>query len=240
MTNEEIKMLLTNRLDKKAASPVMEIVTPSGVDPTGISALVGKLLGTISDVEGTEEERRKINSKAELKNLLPGVSTFDYAQRRKSLSKEFNGGAGYSKGISEGSLGSLSSTVVGALVGGGLMAAFTALARKKGWGWALTNKGIGWNYKKQDYDRYKDNPAADYLQNIGIGAGAGAGISALANIIGGPVAAAITDRRDKKEQGDYEKSGLATAANYVVPGKSSYNAYKTLGYLIGESDKHRA
>jgi hypothetical protein len=51
--------------------------------------------------------------------------------------------------------------------------------------------------------------------------------------------AAITDRRTKDEQSKYEKSNAMNIANILVPGLSTYNQYKNIGYMQGEYEKHK-
>lgn len=71
----------------------------------------------------------------------------------------------------------------------------------------------------------------------GIGAAVGGGAALLANLIGAGTAA-FTPRRTKEQQKAYANSG--TLKEYLVPGAASYNAWKTLGRTIGESDERQA
>ena len=235
MTNEELKALLASRLTKEATDPVGDAFVKN---PYG--SITGSLIGLFKDVEGNPEERRQLNRRSAAWNLLPGVGAYNSVRRRKSLAAELGKGEGYAKPVSE-ALGGLSSGVLSALVGGGLGAAFTALARKKGWDWALTDKadygyigepGRG-GYRERGITGYSDKPIKDYVQNMSIGAGAGLATAGVASIIA-DIAALAKRRRTKEEQKEYENSN--TALNYLIPGKAQYNAWKTLGYLQGESE----
>ena len=65
------------------------------------------------------------------------------------------------------------------------------------------------------------------------GALSGMGITAGAHLIAA-IAAACTPKRTLKQQKQYEQSGAQTAANYLVPGRSTYNGWKSIGVMLGD------
>lgn len=75
------------------------------------------------------------------------------------------------------------------------------------------------------------------LIGAGIGAGVGAGGAALSEL-GALIAAAIKRRRSKEEQKAYANS--STASEWLVPGVATYNAWKTMGRVIGDSEEREA
>lgn len=89
---------------------------------------------------------------------------------------------------------------------------------------ALLGAGIG---------ALNDDPAF----GVAVGAGAGAGTILGAHLIGA-VSAAVTDRRTDAEQTAYEKG--SPAGNYLIPGASTYNRYKSLGHAQGAINAYRA
>ena len=66
-----------------------------------------------------------------------------------------------------------------------------------------------------------------------IGAATGMGVGVTAPIIGA-IKAAIDKRRSKEEQKAYANS--STASEWLIPGVGVYNAFKTVGRSIGDSE----
>lgn len=64
--------------------------------------------------------------------------------------------------------------------------------------------------------------------------------AAVAAHIGGGILAAFTPTWDKKKMDKYKNSGLATAADWLVPGAGVYHRMKTIGYLLNKPDKKKA
>jgi len=79
------------------------------------------------------------------------------------------------------------------------------------------------------YGTYKGQGDRYLLPGIGIGAGAG-----LLAHIGGGLVGAMTPRRTKEDQKKYLES--STLPEWFIPGVGGYNAAKTLGLQIEDSD----
>ena len=79
------------------------------------------------------------------------------------------------------------------------------------------------------YGTYKGVGDSYLLPGVGIGAGAG-----LLAHIGGGLIGAITPRRTKEDQKKYLES--STLPEWFIPGVGGYNAAKTLGLQIEDSD----
>ena len=143
------------------------------------------------------------------------------SRRRRELAKRLGENKGLAKPISE-MLGS-GGSVLRMLLGAGIGAAVTG----------------GSELAKMDRADIKTN-IAQLIMNPKILKGmlAGAGIAAIPETVGA-LTAAITDRRTKEEQSKYEKSNAMNIANILVPGLSTYNAYKNIGYMQGEYEKHK-
>lgn len=75
-----------------------------------------------------------------------------------------------------------------------------------------------------------------FLPGMGIGAAVGAGTSVLAQIIAS-LGAAVTDRRTKAQQREYANS--PTAKEWLVPGASMYNYWKTVGRTVGDAEERQ-
>ena len=174
---------------------------------------IGSAAGGL-DTPATEEAEKEWD-KTPGKNWIPGVGTYRLARRQRRQLVDDKGNAPHA--ISQG-FGPFTSTLAsllagsaaGGLIGGGIGA---GLSGSDG---ALAGGGAG----------------------AGAGAAVGGGAALLANLLGGPLAAAFTKRRTKEQQKAYANSG--TLKEYLVPGVASYNAWKSLGRTIGESDERKA
>lgn len=71
-----------------------------------------------------------------------------------------------------------------------------------------------------------------------LGAITGGAASGLAHL-GGAISAGITDTRSKQQQQDYDQSGASTAANFLIPGFSTYNKFKSYGRLHKQQETGR-
>lgn len=146
------------------------------------------------------------------KNWIPGVGTYRLTRRQKRQLVDDKGNAPHA--ISQG-FGPFTSTLASMLAGAGLGAGVGGslapqLGAPGGWG-AATGAGVG--------------------------SLVGGGAALLANLIGAG-SAAFTPRRTKEQQKAYANSG--TLKEYLVPGVAPYNAWKTHGRTIGESDERQA
>ena len=231
MTNDEIKMLLMSRLEKKATSPVSDTMgrlvgnsiignlpVLDKIVPT--ASTIGSIGGLIVDTDESDVKELNTDTSAAL-SMIPGVNDYNMSRRRRELAKRLGENKGLAKPISE-MLGS-GGSVLRMLLGAGIGAAVTG----------------GSELAKMDRADIKTN-IKQLIMNPKIlkGMAAGFGIAAIPETIGA-LTAAITDRRTKDEQSKYEKSNAMNIANILVPGLSTYNQYKNIGYMQGEYEKHK-
>lgn len=161
------------------------------------------------DTPAPEAEEKKWD-KTPGKNWIPGVGTYRLRRRQKRQLVDDKGNAPHA--ISQGFgpyTSTLAAMLAGAGIGAGVGTAGGAIEGKPGLG-----AGVG----------------------AGAGAAAGAGYALLANLIGAG-SAAFTPTRTKEQQKAYANSG--TAKEYLIPGQASYNAWKTLGRSIADSDERK-
>lgn len=224
-------MLLASRLEKKATSPVSDTLgSIVGNKIIGRLPVLGKIVPTASTigsiggliVDTDESDVKKLNTDTSAAlSLIPGVNNYNMSRRRRELAKRLGENKGLAKPISE-MLGS-GGSVLRMLLGAGIGAAVTG----------------GEEIAKMDRADIKTN-IKKLIMNPKIlkGMAAGAGIAAIPETVGA-LTAAITDRRTKDEQSKYEKSNAMNIANILVPGLSTYNKYKNIGYMQGEYEKHK-
>ena len=180
----------------------------AGSAAVGVGSTAGGL-----DTPATEEAEKEWD-KTPGKNWIPGVGTYRLARRQRRQLVDDKGDAPHA--ISQ-SFGPFTSTLAALLAGGAVGGTVGA--------------GIGAGVNGAD------GAVAGGGAGAAIGAGTLGGLALLANLAGGPIAAAITKRRTKEQQKAYANSG--TAKEYLIPGVAPYNAWKSLGRTIGESDERQ-
>lgn len=217
----EVKEKVNQIMGKKAsqtkqAGPRGEIAStllwPLAYPVGPAASSIGAAAGAL-DTPAPEEEEKKWDETPE-KNWIPGVGPYRLSRRLRKQLVDDKGNAPHA--ISQG-FGPYTSALAAMLAGGaagGLLGGGIG-AGVNGSEGALVGGGAG----------------------AGIGAGVGAGLGLLANLVGAG-AAAFTPRRTKEQQKAYANSG--TLKEYLVPGTASYNAWKSLGRTIGESDERQA
>lgn len=220
MTNDEIKMLLASRLEKKAkagTSPLTDLgmsipggivtgIIPGGSILANIAGTAGTITGLVEDTD--ESEVKELNQKGnKWLSMIPGIAAYRTMKRRKELASRLGGGEGYEKPISE-QLGSITS---------GILPLLLATA-----GGAAIGHATG------------DDRGA--LKGTMIGTATGLGATTLAKLVA-MAAAGIKARRTEDQQKQYEQGSVL--ANYLLPGAAEYNALKSFGYTQGEATKHR-
>jgi hypothetical protein len=220
MTNDEIKMLLASRLEKKAkagTSPLSDVgmsipggivagLIPGGSILANIASTAGGITGLVDNTD--EAEVKKLNQEGnKWLSMLPGVAPYRNMKRRKELASRLGGGEGYEKPISE-QLGSITS---------GILPLLLTTAGGAAIGHATGSEGGA-------------------LKGTMIGAATGLGATTLAKLVS-VIAAGIKARRTEDQQKQYEQGSVL--ANYLLPGAAEYNALKSFGYSQGEATKHR-
>lgn len=197
----------------KEAGPVGELIT--GLGYNGIPYLntansAGGFVGMLS-APSTEKEEAEWDKK-DLHNLIPGVGLYRANRRMKRQLKSDKGGTPHywSQGF-----GGLTAALLAAAAGAAGGAGFGAGVGK------LTGRGAG--------------------EGAGVGALAGAstglGAATIASLVGA-IKAAVDRRRTKDEQKAYANS--PTTKEWFLPGVGTYNAYKTIGRVIGDSEERSA
>lgn len=229
--NKQIKVANKQAVQTKVASIVDGVLTKSAAQtkqagPRGeiASTMLWPLLpyaGTAAvgigsaagglDTPATEEAEKEWD-KTPSKNWIPGVGTYRLARRQRRQLIDDKGNAPHA--ISQG-FGPFTSTLASMLAGAGLGA------------------GVGGSLAPQLGEPGTWGAAT----GAGVGSLVGGGAGLLANLIGAGTAA-FTPRRTKEQQKAYANSG--TLKEYLVPGVASYNAWKSLGRTIGESDERKA
>lgn len=201
---------------KKVAGPRSEIASTMlwpllpyvGSGAVGVGSAAGSL-----DTPATEEAEKEWDKTPE-KNWIPGVGAYRLTRRQRRQLVDDKGNAPHA--ISQG-FGPATSTLAALLAGGFAGGTLGGLV------------GAGVNGG--------DGALAGAAGGAGVGAASLGGLALLANIAGGPIAAAITKRRTKEQQKAYANSG--TLKEYLIPGVAPYNAWKSLGRTIGESDERK-
>lgn len=205
----KLASIVTNVM-KKQAAPTAELAANIGygsVPYISHANTIGGLAGLFSR-PSTEKEEAKWDEQNAY-NLIPGVGSYRLNRRmkRQLLDDKGNTPHYWSQGF------------------GGLTSALLAGAAG-----AAGGAGIG----------------AGVGKATGAGAGNGAGVGALAGgaaglgaagiaSIVGAIKAAVDRRRTKEEQKAYANS--STAKEYLLPGVGTYNAWKTVGRAIGDSEE---
>lgn len=223
--NDVQKFILNRAIQKTAASPISDALVggasnvilssliPGAAPVVNVANAAGYLGGLFQDPM-TEEQREDMNQNDHwAKSIIPGVAGYKIQRRRRAIAKELGGGMGLEKPLSE-QIGPLTSSIISVLLG------------------AAGGGVIGANI--DDVDK-----VGGTLEGTMMGAAAGLGAVGVSHLVG-TIAAAIRKRRTKQEQQEYETDTGATVANYLVPGLTTYNSYKNLGYMQGEYEEQKA
>lgn len=173
---------------------------------------IGSTAGGL-DTPATEEAEKEWD-KTPNKNWIPGVGTYRLARRQRRQLIDDKGNAPHAISQSFGPATSILASMLAGGAAGSLLGGGVG-AGVGGAGGALDGAAGG----------------------AGVGAAVGGGAALLATLLGSG-AAAFTPRRTKEQQKAYANSG--TLKEYLVPGVASYNAWKSLGRTIGESDERKA
>lgn len=185
------------------------------IGPTGVG--LGASAGSM-DTPATEEAEKEWDAHPG-KAWLPGVSAYRLNRRHRRQLVDDKGNSPHA--IAQG-FGPITSTLAAMLAGGAAGGALGA--------------GVGGTFGVDD------SHAKGALLGGGVGALAGTGalggIALLANLLGGPIAAAMTKRRTAEEQRAYNNS--STLKEYLIPGVAPYNAWKTTGRVFGAADERKA
>lgn len=168
---------LAGGLSAGTMTPTSSVIPLMASDAINAAQNVGSLSGILK--KPTREDIKNYQKSKKL-NLIPGVSAYRMAQRRKQLASRYTGGAGFQKPLSQ-SIGPFSSAILLALAGAGIGAGIGAIA---------------------------DGGATGAKTGLGIGAAIGGGLGLGASSIGG-LAALLTKTRDAKGQKKYEQGATA-------------------------------
>lgn len=213
---QEVQTKLASIVDgvmNKKAGPMAELASGLGysqVPWVNTANSAGGFVGMFSN-PSTEKEEEEWDDK-NLQNLIPGVGLYRSNRRMKRQLKSDKGGTPHywSQGF------------------GGLTAALLAAAAGAAGG-AGAGAGVG----------HLSGRGAGEGAGIGALAGAttGLGTATIASIVAA-IKAAVDRRRTKEEQKAYANS--PTTKEWLLPGVGTYNAYKTLGRVIGDSEEREA
>jgi hypothetical protein len=209
---------------------------------------VGGIAGAF-DEPADEKERAEMDRNS-VRTMIPGVAGWRTQRRLKGVTTDDKGS---SKHYWSQTFGPLTSTGGTALLAGLLGLGGMALYNKGKNMPDMAGKSFGEKLKafakapiinpdnNVDSSKGWSSPAEDDLERLA-GAGAiggltGLGGGMLANL-GGAIGAGFTKRRTAEEQKEYTNKG--TAKEYLIPGQATYNNWKSLGRVFGDSEERVA
>lgn len=190
----------------KEAGPVNDLIATQLYGSIPYVGPVANAVGSIAGlVMDSDDKAENDMNRSEGLGWLPGVGAARVTRRLKNQNTAADGSR---KRFWSTTLGPLTSTLLAAGVGA---------AAGAGIGGAVTSDSIG----------------AGALNGAGRGAVIGAGVAGGASLLAALIAA-CKKRRTKEEQLAAASDNSAVAADYLVPGYATYNAWKSYGRSIGD------